>query len=226
MGFAALALVQAFRPAFSSRRSSPSFDDAMAARAKAQLEPGEAAIKGSAFLRKPSGSFVTAGGEWVYLIPATPYAEERFRKLFSDNRYNSAVFGRGIETADPRYSELMRKLKAHKDGSFRFEDIKPGRAFRVHDTDLDAQGRVPAAWRRDLRRGHGEGRRDRRGDPVGEVDVGLDLSVIPGRRAAPERGSRRDWAQTQASGPWIPFPPSLLRRSPGDDGRGAATAPR
>ena len=82
-----------------------SFDDAMAARAKAQLEPGEAAVKGSAFLRKPSGSFATAGGEWVYLIPATPYAEERFRKLFSAGRYNSAVFGNGVEPADPRYGD-------------------------------------------------------------------------------------------------------------------------
>lgn len=106
-----------------------SFDDAMAAHAKAQLEPGEATIKGSAFLRKPSGNFATAGGEWVYLIPATPYAEERFRKLFADGRYNSAVFGNGVEAADPRYGELMRKLKAHKDGSFRFENVKPGRYF-------------------------------------------------------------------------------------------------
>ncbi|PSC05005.1 hypothetical protein SLNSH_11200 [Alsobacter soli] len=105
------------------------FDDAMAAKAKAQLEPGMATIKGSAFLRKPSGSFVTAGGEWVYLIPATPYAEERFKRLFGEGRYNSAVWGNNAPPPDPRFSELMRKLKAHKDGSFRFENVKPGRYF-------------------------------------------------------------------------------------------------
>jgi hypothetical protein len=104
-----------------------SFDDAMAAQARAQLAPGTGTVKGSAFLRKPNGNFVTAGGEWVYLIPATPYALERFKKLFGEKHYNRAFLGRSVAPADPRYAELMRKQKAHKDGSFKFEDVKAGR---------------------------------------------------------------------------------------------------
>jgi hypothetical protein len=112
-----------------AQRIETRFDDAMAEAARKQLEPGTGTVRGSAFVRKPAGNFATAGGEWVYLIPVTPYAEERFRKLFGTSRYNSALIGYAIETADPRYAELMHKVKAKKDGNFRFENVKPGRWY-------------------------------------------------------------------------------------------------
>ena len=97
--------------------------------AEAALLAGTNTIKGSAFMRKKSGTVVSAAGEVVYLIPATPYAEERFSKLFPRGKLNPATGTRATEQTDPDYARLMRTTKADKGGSFAFENVKPGLWF-------------------------------------------------------------------------------------------------
>jgi hypothetical protein len=97
--------------------------------AEAALQAGTNTIKGSAFMRKRSGVIVPAAGEVVYLIPATPYAEERFTKLFPRGKLNPATGARAAEQTDPDYARLMRTTKANKAGSFEFENVKPGSWF-------------------------------------------------------------------------------------------------
>ncbi len=94
--------------------------------AEAALLAGTNTIKGSAFMRKKSGTVVPAAGEVVYLIPATPYADERFAKLFPRGKLNPATGARATEQTDPDYARLMRTTKANKTGSFEFENVKPG----------------------------------------------------------------------------------------------------
>ena len=97
--------------------------------AEAALLAGTNTIKGSAFMRKKSGTVVPAAGELVYLIPATPYAEERFAKLFPRGKLNPAAGARATEQTDPDYARLMRTTKANKAGSFDFENVKAGSWF-------------------------------------------------------------------------------------------------
>ena len=94
--------------------------------AEVALQAGTNTIKGSAFMRKRSGTIVPAAGEVVYLIPATPYADERFAKLFPRSKLNPAAGARATEQTDPDYSRLMRTTKANKAGSFEFENVKAG----------------------------------------------------------------------------------------------------
>ena len=104
------------------------FTDAMDRQAQAALGPGTARIAGSAFMRKANGSFISAGGDWVYLTPWTPYAAERFSKLYGGQRMNDG--GIAVTTpADPRYVAAMRKVKAERSGRFAFDDVKAGRYF-------------------------------------------------------------------------------------------------
>jgi len=104
------------------------FTDAMDRQAQAALGPGTARITGSAFMRKANGSFISAGGDWVYLTPWTPYAAERFSKLYGGQRMNDG--GIAVTTpADPRYVAAMRKVKAERSGHFAFDDVKAGRYF-------------------------------------------------------------------------------------------------
>ena len=97
--------------------------------AEAALAAGTNTIKGSAFMRKKSGTVVPAAGEVVYLIPVTPYAEERFTKLFPRGKLNPATGARATEQTDPDYARLMRTTKANKAGSFEFGNVKAGSWF-------------------------------------------------------------------------------------------------
>jgi hypothetical protein len=94
--------------------------------AEIALQPGTNTIKGSAFMRKRTAVIVPAAGEIVYLIPATPYAEERFAKLFPRGKLNPILFSRSIDMTDPDYVRLMRTTKGDKGGNFTFENVKPG----------------------------------------------------------------------------------------------------
>jgi hypothetical protein len=46
------------------------------------LDKGSGTIQGEAFLRRDSGTIMTAAGERVFLIPATAYAVARFERMF------------------------------------------------------------------------------------------------------------------------------------------------
>ncbi len=97
-----------------------------AAAAEAALKPGDNTIKGSAFMRKKSGTVVTAAGEVVHLVPATAYAVERFEKLFPRGKFNPALGARRVETTDTDYERLTRQTKVDKNGNFSFENVRPG----------------------------------------------------------------------------------------------------
>lgn len=102
------------------------FNSAAAAHIHTQ---GPTTIAGHAFMKRWNGRAAHATGEWVYLIPATPYAEERFAKLYGDKKVMTAIDAARAETTDPRYTEFMRKTKAESDGRFRFEKVAPGDYF-------------------------------------------------------------------------------------------------
>ncbi len=97
--------------------------------AEIALRPGSNTIKGSAFMRKKTGVIVPAAGEVVWLIPATPYAEERFAKLFPRGKLNPATLPRRVSETDPDYMRLTRQTKANKSGNFEFENVKAGTWF-------------------------------------------------------------------------------------------------
>jgi hypothetical protein len=94
--------------------------------AESALQAGTNTIKGSAFMRKRTGVIVPAAGEIVYLIPSTPYAEERFAKLFPRGKLNPILASRNADATDPDYVRLMRTTKGDKSGNFTFENVKPG----------------------------------------------------------------------------------------------------
>src|SRR4051812_44683003 len=50
------------------------------------FEKGSGTIEGEAFLRRDSGTIMTAAGERVFLIPATAYAVAGFEKMFGGDR--------------------------------------------------------------------------------------------------------------------------------------------
>ena len=91
---------------------------------------GAVSIKGHAFLRRRDGVTVDAAGEIVRLIPATPYAEERFRRLYQGKKFAGGVFfAPQQDVADPEYSKLLRETKAEANGTFRFDNVAAGRYF-------------------------------------------------------------------------------------------------
>ena len=97
------------------------FDPADAAFA---LKGGTGRIEGQAFLRRNFGILVTAAGERVFLIPATPYARERFTGLFGGDK--RAYYGNTVDDPPPDYYESRRETKVDMSGRFVFEDVAPG----------------------------------------------------------------------------------------------------
>ncbi len=102
---------------------------------------GEGSIDGQAFLVLPNGRTRLAAGEMIRLVPATPYARERFTALYKGRKYLPAS---DIPTApvDPSYGSFSRTTTATSAGHFRFEDVAPGDYF------ITAQKiyRTPGHW--------------------------------------------------------------------------------
>jgi hypothetical protein len=104
------------------------FDDAQRSQAEQMIGPGKATVEGHAFVHV-GGRTYTAGGDWVTLIPATAYAEERMRNLYGNDRFVNAWFGNRLDKPDEEYPRLTRRVKASIGGKFEFEDVRPGRWF-------------------------------------------------------------------------------------------------
>lgn len=95
-------------------------------------KPGKTTVQGQAFYRAETGRVIYAAGEWVHLIPATPYAEARFRQIYGEGRYRRAsVIDFLSSKPDPDYMAHQRALKADVRGKFKFENVPPGRYFVV-----------------------------------------------------------------------------------------------
>ena len=90
---------------------------------------GTVTIKGHAFLRRKDGVTVDAAGEIVRLIPVTPYAEERFRRLYNGKKFAGGVFAPHQDPPDPQYAKLLRETKAEANGTFSFDNVSAGRYF-------------------------------------------------------------------------------------------------
>ena len=107
----------------------PPFD----AKEAAYIEkPGTTTVQGQAFYRSETGTIVYAAGEWVHLIPATPYAEARFKQIYGEGRYRRAsVIDFLSSKPDPDYMAHQRALKANARGKFKFENVPAGRYFIV-----------------------------------------------------------------------------------------------
>ena len=99
------------------------FDPAAAAFIR---ESGKGKIEGHAFFRGENGRVVFAAGEYVYLIPATPYSDARFAAFFGDRKYLRATRLFLSMEADPDYKNYARNTKAESDGRFSFENVAPG----------------------------------------------------------------------------------------------------
>jgi hypothetical protein len=100
------------------------------------LKKGTGRIEGEAFLRRDQGRIVTAAGERIFLIPATPYTTERFDKMFGGDR--RSYFGNGVEDPPAEYYRFRRETKVDMRGKFTFEELPAGRyivATRVFWTE-------------------------------------------------------------------------------------------
>ena len=100
------------------------------------LDKGSGTIQGEAFLRRDSGTIMTAAGERVFLIPATAYAVARFERMFGGDR--QAYSGATVEDAPEAYHRYRRETKVDMKGKFVFENVAPGRyivATRVFWTE-------------------------------------------------------------------------------------------
>jgi hypothetical protein len=101
-------------------------------------QKGTGRIEGEAFLRRDYGRIVTGAGERVYLMAATPYAVERFQKMFRGEQ--RAYFGPRVEDTPPEYFKFRRETKMDSNGKFSFENVAAGRyivASRVFWTEPD-----------------------------------------------------------------------------------------
>jgi hypothetical protein len=106
------------------------FDEAQKAFAQKQVGKGTGTVTGYAFYHPDTGRTYTAGGDWIVLIPATPYAEERMRIIYGEARARPILSFRAMPTApDDDFVELTRKVKADIHGKFEFENVMPGRWF-------------------------------------------------------------------------------------------------
>lgn len=100
------------------------------------LAKGTGRIEGEAFLRRDYGRLVTAAGERVFLIPATPYTVARFNAMFGGDL--RAYWGKDVDEPPADYYAYRRETKADMRGRFLFENVAPGRyivATRVFWTE-------------------------------------------------------------------------------------------
>jgi hypothetical protein len=89
-------------------------------------QPGKGKIEGHAFFRGENGRVVFAAGEYVDLIPSTPYSDARFQAFFGERKYLRATRIFLTMEADPDYKKYARTTKAESDGRFTFENVAPG----------------------------------------------------------------------------------------------------
>ncbi|MDE2578272.1 MAG: carboxypeptidase regulatory-like domain-containing protein [Hyphomicrobiales bacterium] len=152
----ALAGCQSTAPAPQPTVIASAFDPASAAYIK---RTGEATIAGHAFWRDDNGGVHDASGEIIRLVPATPYARERFARLYKGGR---SVRVSEIEQipADPAYGDYTRTTRAESSGRFTFDHVAPGDYFvtaQVRYRPADETMRIQAGGYRSVKRLNEEG---------------------------------------------------------------------
>lgn len=105
------------------------------------MKKGNNTIIGNAFIRQNGGGVVTCAGSRVSLVPATSYAEERLKYLYSgtEKGYNPIIFkgcgqfGLAMEynfTPSPdNYTKLTKETVCDSSGHFKFNNVSEGEFF-------------------------------------------------------------------------------------------------
>ena len=89
---------------------------------------GAGAIDGHAFYRGENGKVIYAAGEHAFLIPVTPYAEQRFYQVYGKGKYVQTKY-MPWDDADPQFRKYTRSTKAESNGRFSFDHVAPGDYF-------------------------------------------------------------------------------------------------
>jgi hypothetical protein len=86
---------------------------------------GEGTIEGHAFYRSEKGKVIYAAGEYVWLIPVTPYSDQRFTLLYGNAKY---IRARSLPKMDmdESYKTYTRSTKSESNGRFSFDHVPPG----------------------------------------------------------------------------------------------------
>jgi hypothetical protein len=123
------------------------FDAEQQAFAQKQMGKGTGKVTGYAFYHPETGRTYTAGGDWVFLIPVTPHAQERMRIAYGEARARPLLSLRALPTPpDEEFAALTHKVKADIHGKFEFENVMPGRWFVTARVQWQTYDRV---WKLD-----------------------------------------------------------------------------
>jgi hypothetical protein len=94
------------------------------------MQPGNNTLKGNAFMRQVGGGVVTCAGQTVSLVPATPYASERFAFLYPEKEGGLGNNVNAKFSPDyPEYQAMRYTTKCDAQGNFAFESVADGEFF-------------------------------------------------------------------------------------------------
>ena len=99
---------------------------------------GKGVIDGHAFYRSDASKVVYAAGEYAYLIPVTPYAEQRFFQIYGKGKYAQAKH-LPWDASDETFRKYMRSTKTESNGRFKFENVGPGDYFVASSVTWQAE---------------------------------------------------------------------------------------
>jgi hypothetical protein len=102
-------------------------------------EKGDSRLDVHAFFRTGRGRVVFAAGEYVFLVPATPYSEQRIELIYRGRKIANVV-KLLFDDPNPEYMKYVRSAKAESNGRVSFEGVAPGDYFVVSSVTVDLPG--------------------------------------------------------------------------------------
>jgi hypothetical protein len=100
------------------------------------LGPGNATLRGQAFMRQPGGAVVTCAGSQVLAMPATTF----FRELTAVARTGQTP--RVANDIDPNYRSIIKRSPCDTQGYFVFNDLVAGTWIIGAEVHWTAAGQV------------------------------------------------------------------------------------
>ena len=97
--------------------------------AEKQMKDGKNTVVGSAVWQQKNGTIMKCSGHYVYMYPATKYAEERVQHLFGggSNGSRGATREKVVFAPDKEaFHRLSRKAPCDVDGKFKFKKVADG----------------------------------------------------------------------------------------------------
>lgn len=107
-----------------------SFDSAVV---QPLLQPGNNTVKGSALFNQIGGGTVTCAGRTVFLVPRSPYADERMTIIYG-NLQGGVGIGRIPESDQASvsaYNLAAKETVCDAQGFFTFRDVADGEFYAV-----------------------------------------------------------------------------------------------